>query len=262
MGAPLLLSPALYLMATTLLLPGTTLLLGNARDQKNAIDFLVAACSLLVTVALHDLVAATQQRRRAKSIAAAAADGAGDLGGGPSLTVPVCMLVGGVCFLGGSVLYLPSWATVAIGSWTVGRIGTWVFRTGTVAYLAGCGFSLAPMLRARSRSLHDRLDGCTHGTTINTAAAASTADDINLAGVISYIVGALLYLAGGIVSEAGRTTTGAQLWVGGSGFFVLGAFCFVLAASPPRPNDATDEATAPLLQESRNVAHNRPCSLP
>ena len=52
------------------------------------------------------------------------------------------MLVGGVCFLGGSVLYLPAWATLAVGGdidsgWTVGRIGTWVFRTGTVAYLVG-----------------------------------------------------------------------------------------------------------------------------
>ena len=110
---------------------------------------------------------------------------------------------------------------------------------------AGSGFSLAPLLRARSRSRHDRLDGCTHGATTT---ATATADGLNLAGVLSYIVGALLYLAGGIVSETGRAATGAKLWVGGSGWFVLGAFCFVLAASPPRPRGATDEATAPLLQ--------------
>ena len=87
MGAPSLLSPALYLVATTLLLPGTTLLLGDARDQQHAIDFLVAACSLLVTAALVDLGTAITERRRAKSAAAAAAGGAGDLAASSSLTV-------------------------------------------------------------------------------------------------------------------------------------------------------------------------------
>jgi hypothetical protein len=62
--------------------------------------------------------------------------------------VPICMLVGGACFLGGAVLYWPAWAErPAVGGWTVGRVGTWVFRVGTMAYLAGSGFSLASMLR-------------------------------------------------------------------------------------------------------------------
>ena len=101
-----------------------------------------------------------------------------------------------------------------------------------VAYLTGSALSLAPLLRAGARGRVARL---------------------NVAGVVSYIVGALLYLAGGIVSEAGFTVPGAKLWVAGSGWFVLGALCFVLAASPTAAGaGAADEAAASLI-----VRHGR-----
>jgi cytochrome c biogenesis factor len=84
MGAPSLLSPALYMIATTLLLPGTILLLGDAGEAAYAIDFLIAACSLLTLAAIYDMYCAVAQRFNARDAAAAASKDK------PSLAVGNC----------------------------------------------------------------------------------------------------------------------------------------------------------------------------
>lgn len=141
------------------------------------------------------------------------------------------MVLGGVFFLAGAVLYWPAWAggSLAGSSWTVARFGTWVFRTGTCAYLVG-SFACVPALVA--------------GTTQPKPTNARESARYGLGGIASYIVGAMLYFAGGVLSECGMGPTGAWLWVIGSGWFVLGAFLLLLSAGVP-PTKLDEER--PLL---------------
>jgi len=158
-------------MATTLLVPGTVLLLpclATAGRDADAIGILIGATALLVVAALID--ASTAWRSGAR------------------LVGPACMLVGGHCFLGGALLYWPSYAAprvAALGAgWSVARVGTWVFRAGTTAYLVGSYTSLRVMMPNLGRK---RTDG----------------ERLGFAGVVSYTVGAVLYFVGGGLSEAG-----------------------------------------------------------
>ena len=198
------LSAGIYLMATTLLLPGTLLLLPSTvcvGHETNAISILICATALLTFAAMYDLRSAVNQDARA-------------------FAGPVCMLIGGISFLAGAVLYWPAYGSVELlRGWTVSRVGTWVFRVGTMAYLAGSGVSLRQMVPAWG------------------AGSNTTAEDCSFAGVLSYTLGAVLYLVGGCISEAGSGVTGSWLWIVGSGWFCGGSLLLLLgaASAPPRP---------------------------
>ena len=114
------------------------------------------------------------------------------------LFVPYLMLQGGVCFIAGSVLYLP-------GATSFPAAGTWVFRTGTCSYLLGSSTSWLALVRSPG------------GLAGNGKAAV---------GVGCFIVGALLYFVGGVLSEVSLPGF-AETWVAGSVFFAAGALAFV-----------------------------------
>eukprot|EP00037_Helgoeca_nana_P027258 m.311380 g.311380 ORF g.311380 m.311380 type:complete len:233 (-) comp27448_c0_seq1:15-713(-) len=218
MPAPPLLTAGIYVIGTTLLFPGTILLLPTAPADAGtaAIAFLLAACSCLTVAALIDLHDAVTARAAVIPHLPMS-----------TLIVPVCMLIGGVFFLAGSALYWPAWAGEQLGStaWTVARFGTWVFRTGTCAYLTGSFVSL-PGVLAEVKT-HTRGDRARNA-------------QFALGGVLSYIVGAALYFGGGVLSEASHPAPGAWAWAVGSGWFVLGALLLLLAS-----------ASAPVLDEEQ-----------
>ena len=114
------------------------------------------------------------------------------------LFVPYLMLQGGVCFIAGSVLYLP-------GATSFPAAGTWVFRTGTCSYLLGSSTSWLALVRSPG------------GLAGNRKAAI---------GVGCFIIGTLLYFVGGVLSEV-RLPGFAETWVAGSVFFAVGALAFV-----------------------------------
>ena len=106
-------SPLLYLVGTLLLIPGTVLLLPSFEDSavlyRAAIGFLVAATSLLSVAALYDF-------GKALSCAGFIPSGAAlnrPLIDKPKegetvcvmMFVPTCMLLGGIFFFVGSMLY-------------------------------------------------------------------------------------------------------------------------------------------------------------
>ena len=126
--------------------------------------------------------------------------------GSPNLLVPYLMLQGGILFLAGSILYLPSVARNVLG--------TWVFRTGTCTYLAGSFFSW----RALAKSPGGVFSNCRV-----------------FFGILAFIAGALLYLAGGILSEM-HLPGFAETWVAGSIFFVA-PFIPMLSILPRQARD-------------------------
>ena len=207
-----LVGPTLYVAGTLLLLPGCTLLLDRYAQQfyAAAIYFLVAATALLTTAAIADFAVAARSLSKyykasnyiddaaAQKLTAKLmdADEEEETQGSPNLLVPYLMLQGGILFLAGSILYLPSVARNVLG--------TWVFRTGTCSYLAGSFFSW----RALAKSPGGVFSNCRV-----------------FFGILAFIAGALLYLAGGILSEM-HLPGFAETWVAGSIFFVAGALAF------------------------------------
>ena len=205
-----------YLVGTLLLMPGTMLLLpafeSSAEAYRSAISFLIAATSLLTLAATFDMARAVERFRKAKSEERLIEEKIEPpyVSTYKPLLVPLYMLLGGICFWIGSILYWPGWATKPTASegWPISRVGTWIFRTGTLFYLCGSTSSLVSWYGDAGSSEGD------------------TRERRVLFGVIAYIVGAVAYLIGGIVSEAGFNGF-AELWVVGSCFFVAGSFWFL-----------------------------------
>jgi hypothetical protein len=145
---------------------------------------------------------------------------------------PLFMLIGGVCFLIGSALYWPTWASDVASplTCTVATVGTWVFRTGTTSYLCG-SFDALPSALPAARLGQWRPFGCG-------GAEAGSGEELAqlwisrvvLGGIMNFVVGAVLYFTGGVLSQAGLDGF-ALTWVLGSVFFVVGAALFLAAAT-------------------------------
>jgi len=267
----------LYLVGTVLLLPGTTLLLpayassGAATDA--AIALLVAATSVLSAAAAIDMVAAVRQRAPSPAMRGAADDplldqedpqpmvararrgcccGGGGGGGclDHPLLVPACMLLGGLLFLAGALLYWPAWAADPLPSagaaamGTVANLGTWVFRCGTLSYMTGSGVSLRAalpglLLSARGGGGGGEAPGAPRAHWARLPAVA-------VSGIVCFLLGAALYLVGGALSQAALGGF-AQTWLAGSFFFVAGAVLFLIPhychLLPPAGGGSADGST-------------------
>lgn len=231
-----LVSPLLYLFGTTLLLPGCALLLPtfSSVDSHVSIWMLIVATTLLTVAAVIDVyreVATAKQLRR-------------DM----SLFVPICMLLGGVFFLGGSLLYLPEWTSKEVlghKNVNVGRVGTWVFRCGTTFYMCGSVTSIIRALSSSKMPLASNFLLSLHNPVM---------------GILAYIVGSVLYFIGGVLSEA-KLQGFAHTWLVGSFFFVLGATIFFTIATSSKEEGGycedgpPDHSFVPLANEEEQESN-------
>jgi hypothetical protein len=136
------------------------------------------------------------------------------------------MLLGGLLFLAGALLYWPAWAAdplpggAAMG--TVANLGTWVFRCGTLSYMTGSSASL----RAALPSLLSARGGGGEAPGVPRAHWAQL-PAVAVSGIVCFLLGASLYLAGGALSQAALGGF-AKTWLAGSFFFVAGAVLFLI----------------------------------
>lgn len=155
------------------------------------------------------------------------------------------MLIGGILFLIGAVLYLPSLETVF--GLSPSNVGTWVFRTGSCFYLGG-SFTSLYLLEQPYEDREDNKFGsltsqdddyCPTGSApLLTPTRHNIGDSISepkrsrlstkamwLLVIYSYIFGAVAYITGGIMSQFfGAFWAGSVTWCVGSLLFVVGAF--------------------------------------
>ena len=101
--------------------------------------------------------------------------------------ISLAMVLGGILFEAGSVLFWPPFEA--------GAPGVWVFRFGSFSYLAGSLISLPDVLK----------------------------NIPVLAAVLAYVVGAIAYIVGGVLSEAGASAYWfSSAWLVGSILFAGG----------------------------------------
>lgn len=115
--------------------------------------------------------------------------------------------LGGLVFVGGSILFFPSMAAYA-------DLGAWTFILGSFLYLLVTGHDMAEALY----SAHIR------------AGRPSIWDRLELGAAGSYLLGTILFTVGSVffLSAVGLVSAGASCFVAGSLLFVLGATINVL----------------------------------
>jgi YrhK-like protein len=204
-----MLSASGYAAGTVILVPASILLFLGAGVANWSIGLFIAATSLLTLAALADVASLfAEQRRTSAHYRGSTNDDRAQLlddnevivDAGPQQWfrrwfINVCMVNGGLLFLAGSILFWPSLGTAAPG--------VWVFRVGSLSYLAG--------------SLTILQGGGLSGPV--------------LVAVIAYVLGALLYLLGGLLSEMHLGTVAfSSAWLAGSVLFATGGLILLKVA--------------------------------
>ena len=228
----------LYVIGTTLLVPSSVFLVMSSLDfppstYDRSIAGYVSATSFLVLAALSDLLAVCISRSaKGRGVTLLGSEGRSDgdclraeFNAHP-LAGAIAMLIGGVLFLSGAVLYLRVFAfrPGPFGTKSLSDFGTWVFRLGSLSYLCGSALSVRNVLLAPSS------DGCAapHNPVVLPERR------VGLIGTVMYILGALLFIAGGIMSQAGAGGLASGVaWLVGSLLFASGSFVFLTLTLRP-----------------------------
>ncbi len=189
------LSSQLYFWGCLLLVPSSGGLMLGATVTTYAICGFIVACTCLSIAALIDIYKAVLANNQATS-----------------LYSPICMLFGALLFLSASLLYLPYWSNTLIFNSTLSNIGTWLFRFGSLAYLAGNYRLIQHWLLTLKR------DGF-----------CKTEDVTVAVGILVFMLGSLLYIAGGVVTQItiSKAMLTAFLWLLGSCSFAVGGTIFL-----------------------------------
>ena len=193
--------PLLYWLACLGLVPAGVMLFFPQHYLANIVLYVVSTF-LLVPPALLDLFLLLRKGSRAEGESRQLLPSSSDLQSQQQLQqrpyefhqllTKLTYVMGGLCFLAGAVLYLP---TLPCELCAVN--GTWTFRFGSVFYFIGTATSLQ----------HLR---------------------VLVFGHLSFMVGSCLYVAGGIVSQVGASADAvAALWSAGGVAFALGASHFL-----------------------------------
>lgn len=226
-----LISSIMYFIGTFLLNPACLLLLPFG-SVTAGVMILICACSFLTAAAGLDAICVIYIQRDIRSML--------------QKFNALCMLVGGILFLIGSILYLPSIGTLFGYSPT--NVGTWVFRTGSFFYLGGSFTSLHLLEQPNNEDREDIKYGSltsqdedycpSGGAPLLTPTRHNIGDSISepqrsqlstktmwLLVIYNYIFGALAYITGGVLSQMfGAVLAGGITWCVGSLLFVIGAF--------------------------------------
>jgi len=218
-----------YVVGCGLLIPGTYFFLPGGKDwyYKTGVELYIAACAFLFFSALVDYLFTLFQKQRPSFI---------------KVMVDFFMLAGGLLFELASILYWPSFGLEP-------KIGTYVFRFGSFAYLCGSFTSTyqlflyvpSSQLISEETMLLDVKEA--GGDSINWFQQKKkkkiTLDTwIWFSAVLSYILGAFCFIIGGVFSELEKNGF-AESWMVGSCFFVLGAcisFFQVVRTWQPKPS--------------------------
>jgi YrhK-like protein len=208
-----IISALLYTIGTAALMPASWLLYpeyAGTAEATISIELFIGGCALLVLAALIDLTRTLLDTE----------DGNYRL----SVLNQMCMLMGGILFEAGSLLYWP------LLSASIQNAGTWVFRFGSFSYLGGSATSLWLLALALKPAVvyDDELghiqQSSPSGSRRSLAYRLMTARGIRewTLVVVCFIAGALLYIIGGVLSQLAAPGV-ATTWLVGSIFFTIGS---------------------------------------
>jgi hypothetical protein len=120
-------------------------------------------------------------------------------------TITVAYLLGGLFFELGSILYWPTFST--------GRLGTWVFRFGSLCYLTGTITFINVILNPYNNSTSIKE---------NKKPRKNPSFYIVIGCLTFYAFGAICFIIGGIMSETHYLLSG-EVWLVGSIWFAIGS---------------------------------------
>lgn len=210
-----------YLFGCWLLIPASICLIYSEKYLYESIILYIISCAFLLKAAIIDFIPLfSNVAKKPKKISShninliTKSEGA-DLNLTQSknsenenffnILITTAYLLGGIFFEAGSILYWPTWTT--------GRLGTWIFRLGSICYLTGTISLCVVVLKPFDKNSH-YLE--------NQKTIKNGSFYITMGCLTFYAYGAIFFIIGGIMSEMHYSLSG-QIWLVGSIWFAIGS---------------------------------------